>query len=290
MQDITLPEMLRAGLHFGHQSSRWHPKMAPSIFSTRAGISIIDLEKTKEQLERARGFLSSVAERRGIVLFVGTKRQASDLVLAAAQRAGMPSVTKRWVGGTLTNFKTIHALLTKLEKLKEQRGSGDLGKYTKKEQLEFAEEIERLTTLVGGLTGLEKLPDALLVVDVKQERTAIREATRMHVPVVALVDTNSSPEGIEYPIPGNDDATRAVTYVLDRLVEGIESGKARAPELTAPEAAPALTAEAAPTAEAETLVPPPPTEAVIEADPVAAVVEEKVERQVEKEVEKEVAG
>lgn len=284
MQDITLPEMLRAGLHFGHQASRWHPKMAPAIYTTRNGTSIIDLEQSKAALEQARDFLAGIAERRGVVLFVGTKRQAADLVQAAAARAGMPSVTKRWLGGTLTNFKTIHALLAKLEKLKEQRGSGDLGKYTKKEQQEFTEEIERLTNLVGGLTGLERLPDALVVIDVKQERTAIREAIRTKVPVVALVDTNTSPEEILYPIPGNDDATRAIGYVLDRFAEAIESGRARAPQevpteaevKTAPEASQAPAAEPA----ADSPLPPPSTA------PVAAVVEETAQ----KEAGQEVAG
>jgi small subunit ribosomal protein S2 len=287
MQDITLPEMLRAGLHFGHQASRWHPKMAPAIYTTRNGTSIIDLEQSKTALENARNFLAGIAERRGVALFVGTKRQAAELVQAAAVQAGMPSVTKRWVGGTLTNFKTIHALLTKLEKLKEQRGSGDLGKYTKKEQQDFSEEIERLTALVGGLSGLERLPDALVIVDVKQERTAVREAVRMKVPIVALVDTNASPEEIDYPIPGNDDATRAIHYVLARLAEGVESGRARAPQIPPAEPVPVAPAEPAPETAPDAPVPP-PTEAVIAADPVASVVEEKLEKEVVKEAEKEV--
>lgn len=284
MQDITLPDMLRAGLHFGHRTSRWHPRMAPNIFTQRSGISIVNLERSKIELERARAFLTELAARRGVILFVGTKRQAAELVLAAASRVGMPHVTTRWVGGTLTNFKTIHALLAKLAKLKEQRGTGDLGKYTKKEQGQFAAEIERLSTLVGGLGGLERVPDALVIVDVKHERSAVREAERMHVPVVALVDTNGDPRGIAYPIPGNDDATRAVGYVMDRLAEGIESGSARA-AATAEAAAAAATVELS-----EPPVPPAPAEEVVAKDPVAATAEVKIEKEVEKEIEKEVAA
>lgn len=225
MKEITLSDLLKAGVHFGHQVSRWHPKMRPFIFTSRSGVYIIDLEKTSEQLQRAREFVREKVASGGIVLFVGTKRQAKSIVQAAALRVGMPYVTERWLGGTFTNFATISKMTKRLTQLKEERAQGKLVKYTKKEQLEFDEEIGRLEKLVGGIERLTRLPDAVFIVDVKQEKTAVREAQKVGVPIVALVDTNVSPERIDYPIPANDDATKSIQIMADAIVEAIEDGR-----------------------------------------------------------------
>lgn len=225
MRDIAVVDLLKAGVHFGHQQSRRHPKMDPFIFTTRGGVSIINLEKSKAALTQAAAFATEVVASGGNVLFVGTKRQARDIVQHAAQTAGMPYVVDRWIGGLFTNFAHVRQLIVKLETLKTQRASGDLEKYTKKEQLDFEEEIIRLEKLVGGLGSMERLPNAMFVVDVKVEKTAIREANAMHVPVVAMCDTNVNPANIQFVIPANDDATKAITYVTDVLVEAVAAGR-----------------------------------------------------------------
>lgn len=225
MRDIVLLEMLKAGLHFGHQQSRRHPKMDPYIFTTRGGVSVINLEKTKTALTQACAFVSSVVAAGGVVVFVGTKRQARDIVMRAAQTAGMPYVVDRWIGGLFTNFNHVRQLIATLDRLKTERASGELQKYTKKEQLDFEKEIIRLEKLVGGLGMMEKLPQAIFAVDIKNEKTAIREAQAVHIPVVAVCDTNVNPTDIQFPIPANDDATKAITYVADLLVEAIADGR-----------------------------------------------------------------
>lgn len=225
MRDIVLLDMLKAGLHFGHQQSRRHPKMDPYIYTTRGGVSIINLEKTKGNLTQACAYVKEVVATGGDVLFVGTKRQARDIVLAAAQTAGMPYVVDRWIGGLFTNFNHVRQLIINLDKLKTQRATGDLAKYTKKEQLDFEEEITRLEKLVGGLGMMERLPQAIFVVDIKTEKTAVREANAMHIPVIAMCDTNVNPTDIQFPIPANDDATKAITYVLDTLVDAVADGR-----------------------------------------------------------------
>lgn len=225
MRDIALVDLLKAGLHFGHQQSRRHPKMDPYIFTTRGGVSIINLEKTKAALSQATSFVSEVVASGGVVLFVATKRQARDIVLQAAQTAGMPYVVDRWIGGLFTNFQHVRQLIIKLDKLKTGRASGDHDKYTKKEQLEFDREIERLEKLVGGLGSLEKLPNAIFVVDIKTEKTAVREANAMHIPVIAMCDTNVNPVPVQYCIPANDDATKAITYVTQVMSEAIAEGR-----------------------------------------------------------------
>ncbi len=225
MRDIVLLDMLKAGLHFGHQQSRRHPKMDPFIFTTRGGVSIINLEKTKTLLTQAGAYAQEVVAGGGTVLFVGTKRQARDIIITAAQTAGMPYVVDRWIGGLFTNFPHVRQLIISLDRLKTQRASGELGKYTKKEQLDFEEEITRLEKLVGGLGAMERLPQAIFVVDIKTEKTAVREAQAVNIPIIAMCDTNVNPAPIQFPIPSNDDATKAVTYVTGLLVEAITEGR-----------------------------------------------------------------
>lgn len=225
MRDIALVDLLKAGLHFGHQQSRRHPKMNPFIFTTRGGVSIINLEKTKAALAQATSFTRETVASGGTVLFVGTKRQARDIVLQAAQAAGLPYVVDRWIGGLFTNFQNVRHLIIKLDKLKTDRASGEHGKYTKKEQLEFDREIARLEKLVGGLGKMERLPNAVFIVDIKTERTAVREANAMRVPVVAICDTNVNPASVQYCIPANDDATKAIAYVAQVLVEAVAEGR-----------------------------------------------------------------
>lgn len=225
MSEISLLEMLKAGVHFGHQQSRRHPKMEPYIFTTRGGVSIINLEKTRTAIVQATGFIRELVAAGGQIIFVGTKRQSRDGVQAAAQTAGMPYVVDRWIGGLLTNFTNVRQLIEKLHTLKEQRASGQLQKYTKKEQLDFEEEITRLEKLVGGLGKLEKLPAALFVVDLKNEKTAVREAQKVGIPIVAMCDTNVNPNGIQYCIPANDDATKSIAMISGMMAEAVKEGQ-----------------------------------------------------------------
>ncbi len=225
MRDIIVLDMLKAGIHFGHQQSRRHPKMDPFIFTTRGGVSIINLEKTKTALTQASAYAKDVVGSGGTILFVATKRQARDIVQKAAQAAGMPYVVDRWIGGLFTNFNQVKSLIVKLDTLKTQRASGDLQKYTKKEQLDFEEEIARLEKLVGGLGSMERLPQAMFIVDIKSEKTAMHEANALKVPIMAMCDTNVNPANIQYPIPANDDATKAITFVSEVLVEAIAEGR-----------------------------------------------------------------
>lgn len=249
MREVTLLEMLQKGVHFGHQESRWHPKMKPYIFTSRNGIHIIDLEKTLEKLQQASAFLRGVARRGGVVLFVGTKRQAKDIVRRSAEAVGMPWATERWIGGLLTNFETILQLIRKYKSLQAQAASGEFAKYTKKEQLMFQKELTRHQRLVGGIVSLEKLPDAVLIVDLRKERTALAEARKVHLPIVAMVDTNTNPEAVSYPIPANDDATKSIDLIVTLLTEAIREGlDDRAAEVLAKEKA-----------EAEAAATPPPS-------------------------------
>ncbi len=199
--------------------------MRPHIFASRSGVYIIDLEKTNQLLKAAQSFVRDLVSKGGMVLFVGTKRQARPIVQSMAVRVGMPYVVERWLGGTFTNFPTISKMTKRLTHLKEERASGNLEKYTKKEQLTFNDEIQRLEKLVGGIERMAKIPDAVFVIDVKQEKTAVREAIKMKVPVVALVDTNVNPEGIAYPVPANDDATKSINILTEAVVDAIEEGK-----------------------------------------------------------------
>lgn len=226
----SLLEMLKAGVHFGHQASRWHPKMGQYIFGKREGINVIDLEKTQKKLEEALDFITDTVSKGGVILFLGTKKQAQAIVKKYAEECGMPYVIERWLGGTITNFRVISKVLKKLKKIEKQKESGEIKKYTKKEQLVLTREAEKMDTLVGGIKDLEKIPDVLFVIDVKKEGTAIKEAKIKNVPVVAMCDTNVNPETVEYPIPANDDATKSIELIASLVSEAVKEGKKSAPK------------------------------------------------------------
>lgn len=225
MKEVSLEEMLKAGVHFGHQAARVYPKMKPFIFTERNGLAVIDLEKTRENLIEAQEFLREVSEKGGQVLFVGTKRQAQELIKETAQGLEMPYVAEHWVGGTFTNFPVIKKMINKFKSLREQREKGELGKYTKKEQLEINEEIERLSSMIGGIATMEKIPEAVFVIDVKNEKTVIKEAVRKKIPIVAMTDVNCNPKGIDYVIPSNDDASKSIRIITEALASAIEEGR-----------------------------------------------------------------
>jgi small subunit ribosomal protein S2 len=227
MKMPTLLELLKAGVHFGHSHSKWHPKMASYIYTTRNTIHIIDLEKTVQKLKEALEFIKDLASKKSVILFVGLKPTVEKIVKAKAEEAGMPYVVERWIGGTLTNFSTVKKLIEKLEKLEKDKSSGEFSKYTKKEQLKFEQEIKKLTDMVGGIRSLEKLPEALFIVDCKKAKVAIEEARRMKIPTVAIVDTNVNPEKITWPIPANDDSVKSVKLIMGLIVEAIKEGVGR---------------------------------------------------------------
>lgn len=222
----TVEELLTAGVHFGHIASRWNPKMNPFIFATRNRIHVINLEKTLEKLKEAMAFVKDVASRGGLVLFVGTKRQAKDEVKKAAESAGMPYVTVRWLGGTFTNFKTIQKTIKKLEKLQSLAASENFDqKYTKKERLLIEREIQKLEKLFEGIKNLKKMPEAVFVMDINHDKIVVKEARIMGVKVVGLVDTNADPSLIDYPIPSNDDAIKAISLMANLIASAINDGK-----------------------------------------------------------------
>ncbi len=228
MSKPTLLEMLQAGLHFGHQSSKWHPKMKQFIFSQRNGVHIIDLEKTSQKLEEALVYAKNVVSNGGVILFVATKKQAVPIIEKYAKDCGMPYITRRWLGGTLTNFAVILKLTKKYKDLKAklEGPAAGLRGYTKREQLEMKEEVEKLQERVGGIAELRKMPDAIYVVDIKKEKTAVTEANRKKVPLIALCDSNVNPQKISYPIPANDDATKGIELITALLAEAIKEGQA----------------------------------------------------------------
>lgn len=221
----TIEEMLKAGMHFGHRTSKWHPKMEPFIFGQRKGVYVIDLEKTHKLLADALQFIEQLASENKTILLVGTKDQVKDKVAAKAKELNLPYVSNRWLGGTLTNFSIIKNLIKKYLDLKEQQELGKLAKYTKKEQLDFSRQIERLEKLVGGIASLKKLPDAVFIWDIKKEQTALREAIKKGIPVIAVCDTNADPTGVKYIIPCNDDATKAIKLMLDLVGEAVVEGR-----------------------------------------------------------------
>ncbi|MBI2356281.1 MAG: 30S ribosomal protein S2 [Candidatus Doudnabacteria bacterium] len=228
MKNITLMEMLKAGVHFGHKKSLWNPKMAPYIFTTRNNIHIFDLEKTKKKLMEALQFASDTAFRGGTILFVGTKRQAKDAVRKAAEACGMPYVVERWLGGTFTNFRTIQRTIKKMEKYEKMTESGEISKYTKKEQLMIKREIEKMKLFFSGVREMKKLPDAIFVFDVKYDNIPVKEASASKVKVVGLVDTNADPSLVDYVIPSNDDAIKVIEFMGTALSEAINEGKSKA--------------------------------------------------------------
>ena len=224
----TLLELLKAGVHFGHKTSRWHPKMKPYIFGQRSGVHIIDLEKTQVMLEKALDHIKTLASEGKVILFVGTKEQAREIIKNAAIACGMPYVDQRWLGGTFTNFSTIKRVTKKLIDLKTKRDKGELQKYTKKERLVFDRMIEKLEVTVGGIQNMAKLPDAVFILDLKKEKTARKEAENRKIPIIAICDTNINPEGIAYPIPGNDDAIKSIEMMVSLIAEAVSEGKAEA--------------------------------------------------------------
>ncbi len=226
MTEVGLKDLLEAGVHFGHQTRKWDPKMKPYIFIARGGIYIIDLQKTLKALNKASAFLKEGGAKGGTVLFVGTKKQAKVAVKEYAQKCGMPYVTERWLGGMLTNFQTIFKSVQKLEDFEAMMADGRMEQFSKKEQLEINRSYEKLNRNLGGIRKMKGLPDALFVIDTAEEETAVREANKLGIPIIGIVDTNCDPELIQHPIPGNDDAIRAITLFARTVAGAIEEGRA----------------------------------------------------------------
>ena len=218
--------MLKAGMHFGHRTSKWHPKMEPFIFGSRKGVHIIDLRKTQTMLGQALEYLKKQTSEGKTILLVGTKMQVKNSLKKAAEEIGLPYVASKWLGGFLTNFPVIRNLVRKFKDLTEKRDGGKLDKYTKKERLDFDREIAKLETNVGGLVSLTKTPDVIFIWDIKKEKTAFAEALKKKIPVVAVCDTNVNPDGVKYIIPANDDASKGIKLVMNLVKEAIEEGKA----------------------------------------------------------------
>jgi len=287
MAQITMKQLLEAGVHFGHQTKRWNPKMKPYIFGARNGIYIVDLQKTVRYFRTAYQFIQDTVAGGDKVLFVGTKKQAQDAIMEEALRAGQFFVNNRWLGGMLTNFSTIKASIDRLKKIEAMAADGTLEQYTKKEALQLEREREKLEKNLGGIKNMNKLPGAVFVIDPKKEAIAVKEANKLGIPVVAVVDTNCDPDNIDYIIPGNDDAIRAIRLFASRMAEACVEGTQRskdkkqteaegsdeqiveaAPE-TAPEAEPETVTETEVEAEAET-----ETKAETNADAAVPAVEE----------------
>ncbi len=225
MSVVSMKQLLEAGVHFGHQTRRWNPKMAPYIFTERNGIYIIDLQKTVKKLEEAYTFINQIAQEGGEVLFVGTKKQAQDSIKEEAERCGMSFVNARWLGGMLTNFNTIQKRIKRLAQLNEMEANGTFELLPKKEVIKLNLEREKLEKFMGGITGMKKMPAAMFIVDPKKERIAVLEAKRLGIPIVAIVDTNCDPDEIDYVIPGNDDAIRAVKLIAGAMADAIIAGR-----------------------------------------------------------------
>jgi small subunit ribosomal protein S2 len=226
MNKPSIIDMLKAGMHFGHSTSRWHPKMKPFIFSERSGVHIINLEETQKLLDQALNQIKQIVSRGGILLFVGTKTQAAPIVRKYAEACGMPFVTERWLGGTLTNFRQIKESIKRFKMLKDQRDKGELKKYTKKEQLMIQWEIQDMEKRLGGIESLTKVPEALFVIDIRHERTSVREANDTGARVFAVCDTNVNPKGVDYIIPANDDSVKGIELLCKAVSEAVKEGKA----------------------------------------------------------------
>src|ERR1700733_2143780 len=275
MPVVSMKDLLEAGVHFGHQTRRWNPKMKRFIFTERGGIYIIDLTQTQQLLDDAHAFVKAIAERGGSVLFVGTKKQAQDSVRDEARRVGMPYVNHRWLGGLLTNWKTMSDRIQRLHELRSLKQESQLELLPAKERISMEAELEKLEANLGGVADMRRQPDAIFIVDLKKEQLAVREAKRLGLPVIALVDTNCDPDEATYVIPGNDDAIRSCSLVVRALADGIEAGKQkvtpaeiRAPRNGGEEAAPSeIAEEAAVEAEAEVAAEP---EAAAAVEPEAA--------------------
>jgi len=230
MEIPTIEEMLKAGVHIGHKTSRWNPKMQPFISGIKNNIHIINLEKTKELLEKACQFAKEVASAGGIILFVSTKEHIESLIEDCARRTGMPYINNRWIGGLLTNFDVIKKNIKKLEELENKKETEEWEKLTKKEKLLIEKEIKRLINSLGGVRTLKKIPDALFVVDITKEKTAVREANRLNLPIIAIVDTTADPSLVKYPIPGNDDAIKSIDLITRCITAAIIEGQNQAIE------------------------------------------------------------
>lgn len=225
MAQDQVQEMLNAAVHFGHKTQKWNPKMRPFIYGSRNGIHFLDLYKTQECLEKAQEFLKHMVESGKNVLLVSTKPQAAQLIMDAAKEANMPYVVHKWMGGLLTNFGTMKHRIRYYRKLRDEEKSGDFDKYTKKEATQLRKEIAKLGTALGGVRDMEKLPDIIFVADAVRDKNAVQEAIKLRIPVVAVLDSNADPEGIDYPIPGNDDAIKSLTYLITAVKSAILQGK-----------------------------------------------------------------
>ena len=246
MSVVSMRELLEAGVHFGHQTRRWNPKMRRFIFTERGGIYIIDLQQTLDLTEQAYAFARNVSERGGSILFVGTKKQCQDSIAEQAARVGMPFVNHRWLGGLLTNWRTISERIARLHELRRLREEGQLELLPSKERISMMAELEKLETNLGGVADMKSVPDAVFVIDLRKEQLAVREARRLGLPVIALVDTNCDPDDADYVIPGNDDAIRSCSLIVRVIADAIGAGKTKvtetemaAPETPAEEAQPA---------------------------------------------------
>ena len=226
LPDLSMRQLLEAGIHFGHQSHRWNPKMAPFLYGVRSGIHIIDLSQTVPMMHRALQQVSDTVARGGRVLFVATKRSAQDAVAQAAKNCGQYYVNRRWLGGTLTNWKTVSNSISRLKKLEEML-SGEAQGFTKKERLDLTREREKLEAGLGGIKNMGGVPELMFVIDTNKEEIAILEAKRLNIPVIAIVDSNSSPDKIDFPIPGNDDAGRAISFYCDMISKAVLNGMER---------------------------------------------------------------
>lgn len=228
MKQLTLLELLQSGAHFGHKTSKWHPKMKPYIYGTRGGVHILDLEKTREGLEKAGKAAADIASMGGTILFVGTKKQSREIVQKAAESCGMPFVVTRWLGGTFTNFRTIQKTIKRMEKLKNDQASPDFNtRFTKKERLLIEREVAKMSRLLAGIQNMRKLPDAVFVASVHHDAIAVEEAKKSRVKVIGVADSNTDPKKIDVIIPSNDDAVDAIGVVAKFLAESINEGKSR---------------------------------------------------------------
>ena len=239
MSVVSMRELLEAGVHFGHQTRRWNPKMRRFIFTERGGIYIIDLQQTLDLTEQASAFARNVSERGGSILFVGTKKQCQDSIAEEAARVGMPYVNHRWLGGLLTNWRTISERIARLHELRRLRDEGQLELLPSKERISMMAELEKLEVNLGGVADMKTVPDAVFVIDLRKEQLAVREARRLGLPVIALVDTNCDPDDADYVIPGNDDAIRSCSLIVRVMANAIEAGKQKVSveEMAAPEPA-----------------------------------------------------
>jgi small subunit ribosomal protein S2 len=298
MAIVSMKALLESGVHFGHRTHKWHPSMKPYIFTERNSIHIIDLQKTVKALQEAYDLVRDTVAEGGTVLFVGTKRQAQETIQDEAIRAGMPYVTARWLGGMLTNWRTIRQRVNELERLERMRDKGDFERITKKEALILSRKIERLETLLGGIRHMTGLPELLFVVDVRREDTAIHEANLLEIPVIAMVDTNCDPRNVDFVIPSNDDAIRAIKLLVGRIADAVVEGKAMRKDVTEEEIQPAGVSmqdvEEEPELSDEELLGAATLAKISssmgpsdEAEEVEAEVEEEIEEEVEEDIESE---